>query len=272
VYRALHRDTLEDVLRDLKEQPLGAVLISVARCGEEEAMRMAAMVREFPRIPAVALLTQLETTTPQAVLALGRSGIRRLVDVRHPAGWRELRDLLVADQADEIQRLALGQLAIDLTGAPPDCWRFFEGIFQVSSRTSTIRSLAQCLGVLPSTLMSRFFRAKLPPPKRYLAMARLTRAARLFENSGLSVANVANHLDYSSPQSFGRHVRTVMRLTAVQFRERYDGEGMLQRFREELILPHLATLRSFTPLTAPPGWVPGRAPASPVSRPRQRSG
>jgi AraC-like DNA-binding protein len=272
VYRALHRDSLEDVLRDLKEQSLSAVLISVARCGEEETTRMATMVREFPRVPAVALLTDLEPTSPQAVLALGRSGIRRLVDARQPGGWRELRDLLVADQADEIQRLALAQLAIDLAGTPPDCWRFFEAVFQASRRTTTIRALAKHLGVLPSTLMSRFFRAKLPPPKRYLAMARLTRAARLFENSGLSIANVANHLDYSSPQSFGRHVRTILYLTAAQFRERYDGEGMLQRFREELVLPHLPVLRGFTPLTAPPGWVPGRAPAAPGSRPKRQTG
>ena len=273
VYRALHRESLEDVIRDLKERPVSAIIISVARCGDRDAARMAAMVREFPRIPAVALLTQVENDTPQAVLALGRCGIRRLVDVRHPAGWRELRAVLVADRSDDIQRLALASLSTDLAGAPDDCWRFFEAIFQASPRIATIRALARHVGVLPSTLMSRFFRAKLPPPKRYLAMARLTRAARLFENSGLSVANVANHLDYSSPQSFGRHVRTLLRLTAVQFRERYDGEGMLQRFREDLVLPHLETLRDFTPLTAPPGWMPGKASAAPgSSTPSPRSG
>ncbi|HVE79051.1 MAG TPA: helix-turn-helix domain-containing protein, partial [Gemmatimonadaceae bacterium] len=100
--------------------------------------------------------------------------------------------------------------------------------------------------------------ARLPAPKRYLAMARLARAARLFENPGRSVANVANHLDYSSPQSFGRHVRTMLGMTAVAFRQRYDGEGMLQRFRDELVLPYAATLRRFTPLAPPPGWVSER--------------
>ena len=100
--------------------------------------------------------------------------------------------------------------------------------------------------------MSRFFRARVPAPKQYLAMARLIRAARLFENPGFSVANVANHLDYSSPQSFGRHVRTLMRLTAMQFREQYDGEGMLQHFRQTLVLPHLDRLRALRPLS--PSW------------------
>ena len=271
VYQALHRESLDDVIRDLKERAVSAVLISVTCCGDREAARMAAVVREFPRIPAVALLTQVGTETPQAVLALGRCGVRRLVDVRQPSGWRELRAVLVADRADDVQRLALGVLATDLVGVPDDCWRFFESIFQATPRISTIRALSRHLGVLPSTLMSRFFRAKLPPPKRYLAMARLTRAAQLFENPGLSVANVANHLDYSSPQSFGRHVRTLLHLTAVQFRERYDGDRMLARFREELVVPYLETLRSFTPLTAPPGWMPGKGSPPPVSPPTRRS-
>ena len=261
LYRTLHRDSLDDVIRDLKERRAGAILVSVARYDLREAARVARVVREFPRVPAVALLTQLEPQTARAVLSLGRSGVQTLIDVRQPDGWRELRDVLLSDRSSDIQRLALGQLSVDLVGAPEDCWRFFEALFKSSSRICTVRALSRQLGVIPSTLMSRFFRARLPAPKRYLAIARLIRAAQLFENPGLSVANVANHLDYSSPQSFGRHVRSLMRMTAVDFRQRYDGEGMLQRFREELVLPHVQVLRTFTPLNAPPGWTPGGRPA-----------
>jgi AraC-like DNA-binding protein len=254
LYRTIHRETVEDVIRDLREQRVSAVVVSVTRCDDASTARMSRLVREFPRVPAVALLTQLEPRTPQAVLSLGQSGVRSLIDVRHPGGWRELRDVLLADRARDIERQALGRLALDLAGAPEDCWRFFEALFKSSSRLSTVRGLAAYLQVVPSTLMSRFFRSRLPAPKRYLAMARLVQAARLFENPGLSVANIADHLDYSSPQSFGRHVRTMLSMTAVMFRQRYDGEGMLQRFREELVLPHLAILRSFSPLAAPICW------------------
>jgi AraC-like DNA-binding protein len=111
------------------------------------------------------------------------------------------------------------------------------------------------MNILPSTLMSRFFRAHLPPPKKYLSTARLIRAAKLFENPGLSVASVANYLDYSSPQSFGRHVRTVMKMSPVVFRETYDGIGMLQFFRNELVLPYANVLRSFKPAVTAPGWI-----------------
>ena len=249
LYTALHRDSIDDVIRDVKEQRASAVLVSVTRCGPRDATRVAMLVREFPRVPTVALLTELESNAPASVLTLGRSGVQTLVDVRQPAGWRVLRDVLLADQSRDVSRLALAQLSADLVGAHPDCWRFFEVLFGPLDGIGTIRSLSRHLGVIPSTLMSRFFRARLPAPKRYLATARLVRAAQLFENPGLSIANVANRLDYSSPQSFGRHVRGLIQLTAVEFRQRYDGEGMLQRFRADLVLPYLPTLRTFTPLS-----------------------
>lgn len=251
MYTALHRDSMDDVFRDLKEHHAAAVLVSVNCCNNRDATRVATLVREFPRIPTVALLTDLAATAPSAVLTLGRSGIQTLVDVRQPAGWRRLRDVLLADQSRDINRIALAHLSGDLAGAHPDCWRFFEVLFSLPGGVGTIRSLSRHLGVIPSTLMSRFFRANLPAPKRYLATARLVRAAQLFENPGLSIANVANRLDYSSPQSFGRHVRGLIQLTAVEFRQRYDGEGMLQRFRSDLVIPFLPQLRAFTPLSVP---------------------
>lgn len=260
LYQTLHRDSVEDAMHDLKAHRARAVVISVACCGGPEASKVARLVREFPRVPAVALLTQLDSGTPRDVLYLGQSGVRTLIDVRTPKGWRELRETLISDRSVSIERMALGQLALDLTGVAPDCWRFFEALFSSGARITTIRGLSAQLGVLPSTLMSRFFRARLPAPKRYLATARLVRAAHLFENPGLSVASVSNVLDYSSPQSFGRHVRTMLDITAVDFRRRFTGQRMLDRFREDLVLPYLPTLRAFTPLTPPPGWLAPHLP------------
>src|SRR2546423_2790289 len=252
----LHRESLDEVLLDLREQKADLVLISVARYGSQNSGRVAAMVREFPRVPAVALLTETQNSTPHATLALGQMGIRTLVDARIPAGWQTLRNLLASQGANDLQRSALAQLGQDLPGVTRDCWRFFELLFDTPPRISTVRQLARQLNILPSTLMSRFFRARLPAPKRYLALARLIRAARLFENPGLSVARVANHLDYSSPQSFGRHVRTVMRMSPVRFRSTFDGQGMLQYFRTEWVLPYVDVLSIFRPAAAYPGWIP----------------
>lgn len=283
MYQTVHRESVDDVIRELRARPVSAVLVSVGCCDARTADRMARMVREFPRVPAVALISELQPQHVQAVLALGRSGVREVVDVRGPAGWRELRHVLLTERGDEIQREALAMLAVDLAGAAPDCLRFFEMIF-FPERCPSVRALARRMHVLASTLMSRFLRAGLPSPKRYLAMARLVRAARLFENPGLSIASVANHLDYSSPQSFGRHVRLQLQMTAGAFRQRYDGAGMLQRFRDELVLPYAGTLRSFQPVSAEPVWgspppatpLPARAPVAgaappPSARPQRRA-
>lgn len=252
----LHRESLDEVLLDLRDQKADLVLISVTKYGTQNSGHVAAMVREFPRVPAVALLTETQNSTPHATLALGQMGIRTLVDARIPAGWQTLRNLLASQGSNDLQRSALAQISRDLPGVSKDCWRFFELLFETSPRISTVRQLSRHLNILPSTLMSRFFRAKLPAPKRYLSLARLIRAARLFENPGLSVARVANHLDYSSPQSFGRHVRTVMKMSPVKFRATFDGQGMLQFFRREMILPYVDVLCSFRPSAAYPGWMP----------------
>ncbi len=251
-YQTIHRDSVAEVVQDLKTQRAAAVVLSVARCDSAERSAVAALVREFPRVPTVALLTNVDRSAPQAMLSLGSTGVRQLVDVRDADGWRELRNYLLTTRVEDIQREALGQLAIDLAGVSHDCWRFFEALFLAPAHISTVRALAKRLDVLPSTMVSRFFRAKVPAPKRYLATARLVRAARLFENSGFSVANIANHMDYSSPQSFGRHVRMLLDMTALQLRETYDGRGMFELFRATLVLPYLDGLRRLRPLA--PRW------------------
>jgi AraC-like DNA-binding protein len=253
LYRTIHRDSINEVLRDLKERRISAVIVSVGRCVREEPAQMAAVVRAFPRIPTLALLSSAGDTNAEAVLALGNCGIRTLIDVREPDGWSRLRALLGREATKDVDRVVIAALREDLRGVPEDCWRFFEALFSPDYRVSTVRQLARRLNVLPSTLMSRFFRAHVPAPKRYLAFARLIRAARLFENPGLSISDVANHLDYSSPQSFGRHVRTLLNITAGEFRCTYDGERMLERFRRELVLPNIELLRELRPLAVRPG-------------------
>jgi len=104
--------------------------------------------------------------------------------------------------------------------------------------------------------MSRFYRADLPSPKTYLAAMRLVHAAYLFANPGLSVADVAYRLDYSSPQSFGRHLKAMLGVTSGEFRRRFPFDVALERYVDLLITPYWETLRAFCPLNAGP-WDQG---------------
>lgn len=254
-FEAVHRGSIDEMSQDVRAQQVDAILVSVARYDPATVARMSAMVREFPRIPAFALLTDVQSSTPQSVLELGRVGVRTLIDARFQSGWTSLRDLLLHERSTDVQRQALGALNLDLEGAAPDCWKFFEILFTHRPYVASVRQMGRHLNVVPGTLMSRFYRAQLPSPKRYIDVGRLVRAARLLENSGLSVTSVSRQLDYSSPQAFSRHVRGLLGVSPVRFREMYNGEAMLQRFREELILPHVSILRHFRPATSEPGWM-----------------
>lgn len=255
-YTTVHRENLDDLMRDLRTKPVSAILLSVSRYQEQHGTQMARMVREFPRVPAVALLTGNETRNTQSLLALGKHGVQALVDAREPAGWRDLRQFVQRELATSIESVAIQQIRADLVGAPTDCLRFLDELFLAPRSLTTVRQLARRLGVVPTTFMSRFFRAGIPAPKKYLAVARLVRAARLLENPGYSLTQVAYLLEYSSPQSFSRHLTHALHCGASAFRKRYTGETMLDEFRQRLILPYHAQLLRFVPVDVTPQWMP----------------
>ena len=254
-YVTTHRESLDEVFEDLRHCRADAILLSVARCDPRSASHVARMVREFPAVPAVALLSETTPHATQAVLVLGQYGVRSLVDVRDPGGWHALRQLLGTRQGGHIVRRSLDRIERELPDAPEDMRRFLDGCFLAPPRIGTVRALSRRLGVGASTLMSRFYRAGLPAPKRYLAYARLVKAAALFENPGLSVSQVAHALEYSSPQSFGRHIQTMLDLTALRFRQQHDGASMLEQFVDDLITPWSDLLTRFSPLVVQPLWL-----------------
>jgi AraC-like DNA-binding protein len=261
VYAAVHFDDLAALGRALAAPRFGAVLVSVALLaggGRQAGEALAALLRGAAALPTAALVS-----TPvdlAAVLALGRAGVRAVVDGRGPDGWDALRSLAAGTARSDVALLAqraLAPLVADLTG---DVQHFVAALFEAPARVVTVRDLARGLGVLPTTLMSRFFRAALPPPKRYLAFARLTRAAYLLRAPAWTVAAVADHLEYSSAQGFSRHLFLMLGMRPSEFRRRYDADAMLARFADELLVPHRDVLRAFWPLHA---GDPARRVASP---------
>ncbi len=254
-YVTIHRENMDELLHDLREQRASAVLVSVARYSRNDSQQFARLVKEFPRVPAVAIITASEALSSHALLDLGQQGVKSLVDVRDPRGWRDLRQLIASERSDSIERIALAKIVDDIGESTDETLRFFESLFVAPYSVTTVRQLLRGTGVLPSTFMSRFFRAKLPPPKRYLALARLIRAARLFENPGLSIAQVSIRMEYSSPQSFSRHVQSILDCTPVDMRRKYTGSIMLDEMREKYILPYRQQFLTFLPYTTQPQWI-----------------
>lgn len=263
-YRTIHRESLDEILRDLRGTGADAVVLGLGKCDGRTTQSLARLVREFPRVPAVAVLSSSDAGAAPLALALGQAGVSRLVDVRTPAGWQELRLLLAQQRQDHADRRLASMLREALPTIHPDLRRFFDALAFVGGESPTVRDLARHLGVRASSLTSRFYRVGAPTPKRYLAMTRLVRAAALLENPGLSIAQVAFRLGYTSPQCFNRHIRRWTGRTAWEFRGTEGLETMLAHFRRELIEPYVAVLTTLRPFGGVPHAPPRpRAVAAP---------
>ena len=246
-FAALHAQTVDEVLQAVRERPVHAVLVSPRCVRREQLAEVARLVSGFPGVPTVAVLSEHDPSTSERLLELGAHGVRTLFDLSARDGWRRLREL-VSHPASPMTARILGGVLPALAETTVSSRQFFTILVRVAPATTTVRLLARRLGVRPSTFMSRFFRAGLPSPKRYLAGARLVYAAGLLESPGLSVADAAYRLDYSSPQSFGRHLRAALGVTATEFRRRYPLSAALDDFVARMIVPYRIRLRVFHPL------------------------
>lgn len=245
--RPFHANTLPEAMRAVRERAVQAVLVSPRRVTREQAPGVAALIRRFPAVPTVAVLSAHDAASSERLLYLGASGVRRVVDLTARNGWAELRELVGHASSPAAARI-LARVIPALGEPTPDCRRFFEVMIRTAPGTSSVRALATQLHIRPTTVMSRFFRAGLVSPKRYLAATRLLYAAQMLEMEGLSIGDVAYRLEYSSPQSLGRHLRAVVGVTAGEFRRRYPFGVALNDYVSRMIVPFRTTFRTFHPL------------------------
>ena len=246
-FSVLHRSSVPEVVRAVRERAVDAVLLSVQQCGKERADQVDELIRSFPGVPTLALVSRHDPQTVETLLRFGATGVRQVVDVTEPAGWKRLRQL-VAEPATRGAARILAPLLDALPTLPPDARLFLEILVRLAPEVAAVRTIARRMQVKPSTLMSRFVRAGLPSPKSYLSGIRLLYAAQYFEGGGRSVSDVAYRLECSSPQSFGRSLRAMLGITPGEFRLRFPFPTALERFLEHLVVPYRASWVSFHPI------------------------
>jgi AraC-like DNA-binding protein len=244
---AYHADTLRDAIRVVRERPVEAVLVSPNAVRRDQIGHLARLVDGFPGIPTFAVLSKHDAHSSHQLLALGAIGVRELIDLSERQGWVRLR-AIVAQPTGRTAADILTKIIPALGEPAPEVRHFFEVLVRLAPETSTVRQFCRDLGLQPSTFVSRFHRLQLPSPKRYLASLRLVFAAALLEPPGRSVADVAYRLEFSSPQSFGRHLRNLLGVTAGEFRGRFPFPVALDDYVARLIVPFQAVFRTFQPL------------------------
>ncbi len=246
-FALVHRDSVRDAIRVVRERGVDAMLVSIRRCAGDTAPLLERFTRAFPAVPTIALVTERGPGHAEALLRLGAGGVRQVVDASDAAGWRRLREMLGTPPAERAAAM-LAPVHRELGPVGAGARRFWDELIRTAPTTTTIRELALRLEVTPSTIVSRFARTGLPSPKDHLVAVRLCHAARLFDEGDLTIGDVAYRMEYASPQSFGRHLRAVMGITPSEFRTRFPFSMMLERFLETLVRPHVQTWRTFNPL------------------------
>ena len=180
-FSLVHRESVRDALRLVRERPVDAVLVSLRRCAGEAPALLEQFARSFPSVPTVALLTERAPGDSEALLRLGATGVRQVVDATDAAGWRRLREVLGARPTEPTQAIMV-PIMTALGPIPNGSRRFWEELIRTAPETTTVRRLADALAITPSTFVSRFVRSGLPSPKDHLVAVRLCHAAKLFDD------------------------------------------------------------------------------------------
>lgn len=131
------------------------------------------------------------------------------------------------------------------------------------------------LGVHPSAVHSRLYRAGLPSVKSQLSAFRLALVLRLAQQS-ISVKEIAYQMEYSSPPSLGRHIRGRMGITSCEFIARWTPEAFWTECVGSFMLwdderwTKLDALDSPTLVAVVAGWKVAEGPAPRLSYQWQR--
>lgn len=242
----VHVRNVREAISAVRGRQVSAVLVSPRCVSLQDMTEVARLAREFPGVPMVAVLSRHDGKCSERLLQLGLSGVQTMVDLSRRDGWSRLRSF-VGRQMTPMASHLLACICAALDRPTPGAKRFFESLVVLAPRTTNALLLCKQLNVCASTFTSRFFRSGLPSPKRYLSAMRLVHAAVLLQVRGLSIGDVAYRLDFSSPQSFSRHIKAVTGMTGSEFRERVSFRAALDDLTSQLILPHRVKFRTFHP-------------------------
>ena len=246
VAKPVHLASISAALTMVRERPIRAVLLGHESIVSTPAVDVGRLAWNC-RGALIAVVGPLTPDVSEALLALGRHGVRDAVDLSTRIGFSRLRDMLSRPEWKLVHRIA-SEINANLEDSTDDMRRFLDYVVRLAPSVTTIKVLADGLGVAPSSLTSRFFRAGLPSPKEYLAYIRLLYAAAILECPEVSVTQAARRLSYSSPQAFIRHVRVHLGLTVTEFRNRFPFSAFASHITFHFLGKHKEALRCFRPL------------------------
>lgn len=188
-------------------------------------------IREgYPSVPIV-LYCALGPETSRDVLDFARAGVNDLVirgvdDLRLP-----LRGAITAAQDHCSAKSVLRELEGSI---PTPVMPIIQYCLENGRRSLTVAQIAMAMGVHRKTLVDRLSAAGFPSPSAVISWCRLMVAARLLEDPGRSIEQVALVLDFPSGTSMRNMVKRYTGLRPAEVRENGGMRCILYAFKRAI--------------------------------------
>lgn len=198
------------------------------RLGESTLPLVRELRDEFPSVPVV-LYCSLRPENARHVLEFARAGVNDLI-------LRDVDDLSLTLRqalARAEEHCTAGYVIEQLWSGPPHpVLNLMRACLERGRRALTVRELAKELGVTRKTLADWTRAASFPPPEAIISWCRLMVCARLLEDPGRSVSQVAMLADFPSSTSLRNMLRRYTGLRPLEIRENGGLRCVLHAFKQ----------------------------------------
>lgn len=185
---------------------------------------------EYPSVPVVMYLPMVALASG-AVMDYARAGVSQLVFQGVDDFKTSLRSAIDA----ALDQVSAGALAAEIEPLiPSTIVPFLRYCLEHSRRNITVEEVAAAMGVHRKTLVDRLKAARLPSPRAMIGWSRLLMAARLLEDPGRTIEQVALKLDFASGTALRNMFKRYTGLRTTEVRENGGVRCLLHAFKREL--------------------------------------
>ena len=196
---------------------------------------------EYPSVPIVMYLP-MSAVISGAVMDYAKAGVSQLVF----QGVDDLKASLRSAVDAALDQVSASALSAELESlVPPATVPFLRYCLEHARRDITVEEVAAAMGVHRKTLVDRLKAARLPSPRAMIGWCRLLVAARLLDDPGRTVEQVALKLDFPSGAALRNMFKRYTGLKTTEVRENGGVRCLLHAFKREL-----ATVGAGNPPTA----------------------
>ncbi|MBC7897495.1 MAG: helix-turn-helix domain-containing protein [Cytophagaceae bacterium] len=183
----------------------------------------------FPSVPIVLYCAM--PAVSREMLAFARAGVNDLV-IRDMDDVKVTLRASLTSAADHCSASAIAAEVEPLV--PPNVAPIVRYCLENGRRALTVEDVASALHVHRKTLVDRLNAANLPPPSAIIAWCRLLVSARLLEDPGRSIEQVALLLDFPSGTSMRNMVKRYTGLRTGEVRENGGVRCVMHAFKQEI--------------------------------------